>query len=745
MNSESKNLNFGQPDANNPLLDVLDALPEGIAVFGPDLLMVTCNQRYIDMFPLVADKIVPGAHWDDFLQACVDTGQIIDPFDDPKAFMNRAMTNRFNFDREVVAQHIDGKNYLVRFSQTESGGYVVSRHEITDHEQAERMVRDRETLLATVLDTTPIAVVMARQEDGLIVYRSHEARQMLGETTYAHEHYLSESSRKAYLHELKKTGTISSYPVTLVRSDGSSFPAVSSGRIVEFGGFTCVVSAIADQTHQLERDALIRHILESCPTPIQMVNAGTGEILFSTPETIALFGQADDASSHYVVPSERERFLSILREREVVHEHKAEFYNQNGEPFWASVSARLIRYDGNEVIVSHTRDLTEQIKIENELSVQQDMMFQNEKMSALGELLAGVAHELNNPLSVVVGHSLMLKEDTKDPEVLRQVGKISGSAVRCAKIVKTFLTMARQQPSKSEEININDIVRTAVDVASYGELSSQVNIECDLFPSLPNCCADGDQITQVIINLILNAEQAIHDGKKGNSILVRTALDSRKGMVVIEVEDNGPGIPDSLQNRIFEPFFTTREVGDGTGIGLTLSHRIIRSHNGQITLDKTLKTGTRFRVTIPAIETKEKPGTAKGTVTQSSDSSRILIVDDEVDVADLNAEILTRSGFEVDVANTAQDGVSLLSKTQYDLVLSDLNMPEMDGRGFFDTIKERHPEMIKRTGFITGDTMGKGSQTFLRDAQRPYLEKPASPKELRAFVSDILQQAGASE
>ncbi|MEL7259433.1 MAG: ATP-binding protein, partial [Pseudomonadota bacterium] len=400
-----------------------------------------------------------------------------------------------------------------------------------------------------------------------------------------------------------------------------------------------------------------------------------------------------------------------------------------------------IRYNDEDVIVSHTRDLTDQLRIEAELAQQQNQLYQNEKMSAMGELLAGVAHELNNPLSVVVGHSLMLQEDCTDPETLRQIDKISHAAGRCAKIVKTFLTMARQEPTKQQSTNINEIVQTAVDVVRYGDAGSGPTITCDLLKNLPLVAVDPDQMTQVFINLILNAEQAISESGKGTKIVVRSGPSLDKDGVEVWVEDDGPGIPPNIRSRIFEPFFTTKDIGEGTGIGLALCHRIVQTHDGKIVLGETPEGGASFQIYLPKnMPTLRDSGNNGPSDTRPSEI-RVLIVDDEEDVAELNAEILTRGGYSVDMFNVADQALESLRKQTYDIILSDLNMPDTDGRGFFEAISQDFPDMVGRIGFVTGDTMGRSSHTFLAEARRPYIEKPVSPKELRSFVSDILNKA----
>nr|WP_235862351.1 ATP-binding protein [Roseovarius litorisediminis] len=583
-----------------------------------------------------------------------------------------------------------------------------------------------------------MAIVMARLHDARILYRSPAAVKFFGETENAFEHYADPKDREKYVDKLMRAGRVDDYHVTLRDARGQLCATTSWGRLVEFEGDTYVVTAIMDLTDQQEREAMIRQILEACPTPIQMSKAYTGEVLFSSRETISLFGRVNSAKQFYVKPDQREEYLKQLRRDGSVTEYKGQYLNADKKPFWGAVSARLIRYNGEEVIVSNTRDMTEQLRIEAELAQQRDHLYQNEKLSAMGELLAGVAHELNNPLSVVVGHSLMLREDCKEPELLRQVEKISNAAERCARIVKTFLTMARQNTARMQSVDINEIAHTAVDVVRYGDAASDVNITCNLGTDLTKICADSDQITQVFINLILNAEQAMRDAGVGQKITVSTQQAKNDTGVEIMVEDDGPGIPENIRSRVFEPFFTTKEVGDGTGIGLALCHRIIQSHEGHITVAAGANGGSVFRIFLPRDTEVRGNAQASQTSDLATNRLRILILDDEEDVAELNAEILTRGGYQVDTFNHAELALESMRHHDYGLILSDLNMPETDGRGFFETIKQEFPEMISKTGFVTGDTMGRSSQSFLGEANRPCIEKPVSPKELRAFVTEIL-------
>jgi signal transduction histidine kinase/CheY-like chemotaxis protein len=726
------------------LRDAMESLSEGIAVYGPDFRLITSNKRYSEMLHQVADLIRPGIHWRELLDVCVERGVYAESMGYAGNRISEIATRPHTFGSDIEIEHSDGRIYSVSNNPTRAGGFVVARADITDRRRAEDMSRDREVLLNTVLDTIPLPIVMARKESGEIIYRSAEAwKDYDPNKPYAQEHFDNPNDRNDYVAELEKRGEVADFRVDLRRTDGSIYRATLAGRLVEYQGDSFVVSAINDLSERLGKEELLRHVVEACPTPLTMTKLESGEVLFSSPEARALFSDQPTSKVFYVYPEARERYVEELKRKGFVYDYRVLLRTIDGREFWSASSARVIRYRGEDVIVAHMRDLTEQLSIEDQLAAQRDLMFQNEKMSALGELLAGVAHELNNPLSVVVGHALMLLEDEVDPDVRRHVEKISSAAERCSRIVRTFLTMARQQPARTERTDVNDLLRTAVDVARYGE-TRDIEVDLTLADGLPRICADADQITQVILNLILNAEQAIQGAGKGDVVRVSSRAAPSGEEVEIVVEDNGPGIPAAIQPRIFEPFFTTKDLGEGTGIGLALSHRIVHSHDGTIRLDARYRGGTRFVIRLPigGPETASpEPAVAD---THPSTPARVLIVDDETDVAELNGEVLSRGGYEVDVTHSVSDALELLRGGEYDLVLSDLNMPERDGRNLFETIGREFPHLRSRTGFVTGDTMGETSQRFLSEANRPYLEKPVAPSELLAFAGRILAAAGSS-
>lgn len=724
--------------ARDLLQDAIESLSEGFALYDDDRRLVMCNESYRRMNRAVSDILEPGLDWEILMRETARRGIYADAIGREEAWIAERLENGVEYIQDYELNHADGTTYLVSVHPTKLGGFVVTRTDITEKKQAEALERDGDLLVRQVLEASPAAVVMARVGSGEIIYRSPAAMELFGKVKNDNEYYIDPADRADYITALLADGRVDEFKLTLINADGKRFPAAVYGRLAEYKGEDVAVATTVDLTKQTEAEALIRQVLEACPVPVQMTEVETGALLFRSPETTALFGAVENAKTYYADNEEREAYLKELRSKGSVVNRRARLRNAKGELFWGAVSSNLIEFRGEEVIVSNTRDLTEELALQEELASQREMLFQNEKMSALGELLAGVAHELNNPLSIVVGHSLMLREESGDPETLRRIEKIGSAAERCAKIVKTFLAMARQQPTKMERVDIASIVATAVDVAGFGGQHDGIEIVSSIDENGPDVLADADQLTQVIINLVINAGQAIGKSGVGDRIEVSTGFDAAEGVFKIIVADNGPGIPEGIRARIFEPFFTTKKVGDGTGIGLAFCHRIIHSHHGHIWLDHSHDQGSRFCITLPVAESAAKSNGECSENVDAVSALSVLVVDDEEDVAAFIGEVLAKDGFTVEIANSGAQAIGRLEAGHYDVVLSDLNMPDVDGRGLFEALQKDFPDMVPRTGFVTGDTMGKASQALLRESKRPYLEKPVVPDDLRRLIQGIL-------
>lgn len=394
-------------------------------------------------------------------------------------------------------------------------------------------------------------------------------------------------------------------------------------------------------------------------------------------------------------------------------------------------SSHLTAFGGSLLFI---REITEQQHLEAELEQQREIAHQNEKLSALGELLAGVAHELNNPLSVVFGYSQMLQGKINDPVLSERVDLICQSSERAAKIVRTFLAMARQRPTTMEPCPVNDVVETALEVSSYSLKTNGTEVIVDLDESDPLVNGDLDQLAQVFSNLIVNAGYAV--GRKGarGQIRVRTKLCG--DFVQIDISDNGNGIPKDIQSRIFEPFFTTKDVGEGTGIGLAFSHRIVKSHEGTLSVVSEPGEGATFTVRLLRAEDPDQAIAGAGETSQMGHS--VLVVDDEEGVARLISDMLSDAGYRVTLSTDPTEALKIAEAREFDAVLSDFKMPQMNGETFFRMMQVVAPENARRTGFVTGDAMSAQVSSFFAKSGRPHIEKPIMKDELDVLLAFLI-------
>lgn len=511
------------------------------------------------------------------------------------------------------------------------------------------------------------------------------------------------------------------------------------------GGFVVTQLDVSErrhlEAHEREADMLLRKVLEACPANVIMSRIGDGHIIYRSPAATELFGTSNNSQDHFASREERADFVTALLPDDRVDDMLVTGVRPNGSTFPCAVSARVIEYRGEDVVVSSTVDLSSEVEMQKKLAEQREQIFQAEKMSALGELLSGVAHELNNPLSVVVGHALMMREETTDPDILRRIEKISVAAERCARIVKSFLAMARQEPVRLSPMKLADAVDTAIEALRNSASGLNVEVNVHVAGDLPLIQGDIDQLAQVLINLLTNAEQAIRFSGVGGRVTITAAQTGASRSIDLRITDDGPGVPKAIRGRIFDPLFTTKEVGKGTGIGLAFCHRVVTSHDGRIRLDAESERGATFVITLPIAERTAAPSAEDADAATAARPARILVVDDEEDVAELIREILVKDGFAVDYAASPEAAIKWVRANAYALILTDLNMPGIGGRGLYDLIVREVPAMSKRIGFVTGDTMSLSARSFLDGTGRPYLEKPIAPKELRALTRSMLEQA----
>ena len=410
----------------------------------------------------------------------------------------------------------------------------------------------------------------------------------------------------------------------------------------------------------------------------------------------------------------------------------------NGEKFWARVTTVPMKYEGQDALIYAIVDLTERVQAEAELALQRESFHQKEKIAALGSLLAGLAHELNNPLSVVSGQALMMEEAVSDDAISRRARRIRDAAERCSRIVRTFLSMARSKAPSLGVIDFNQTVRSALDLTSYSLQSSGVALSVDLDMKLPPLVGDADQLHHVVTNLVVNAEQAMKEIDEDRSLTVSTRPGDDGAHIVLTVADTGPGIPPEIAERIFEPFFTTKAGAVGTGIGLALCRDIVLSHGGEIRFEPNDPRGTVFTVTFPLRESTEESVEQDLIPVSPETTGKVLVVDDDQEVAKTLADFLRTRGHDVDTAFGGQEGIDMARRSQYDMIISDVRMPGVDGPGLYRTLRAENTDLDRRILFMTGDTLGVDLSDIVQEADILVIEKPLDPASVAGLIGERL-------
>lgn len=392
----------------------------------------------------------------------------------------------------------------------------------------------------------------------------------------------------------------------------------------------------------------------------------------------------------------------------------------------------------HESVVETNRKLEESM---TKLKATQAKLIQTEKLSALGELISGIAHELNNPLTGIMGYSQFLLESLSDHKARESIQKINREAVRCKRIMQNLLGFARQQKPQKRIVDVNAIVQSVIDLREYHVRSDGIRLDVKLSGDQPQVVGDFHQLQQALLNIINNAHQAIKDKRKGEKIEVETRIEEREKCAYIRVADDGPGIAPEDLPRIFDPFFTTKEVGQGTGLGLSAAYGIIQEHCGHIAVDSAPGKGASFQIRLPqaeaCTETLVTPPD-KPLVRQSgSEMPRALVVDDEEVIIDLLTDILDQMNMSVERACNGEEAFQKVVAEKFDFVICDLKMPGMDGKTLYYKIQEIRPELSKRMILCTGDTLDKDFNAFRASTHCKFLEKPFLIEDLKAAIRDF--------
>lgn len=386
-------------------------------------------------------------------------------------------------------------------------------------------------------------------------------------------------------------------------------------------------------------------------------------------------------------------------------------------------------------------DVTERKRAEAELREQREILDQSAKLAAMGQLLAGVAHELNNPLSAVIARAELLSHLLGEGPLGVHAQKVSEAAERCGRIVKNFLALARRRPTRYQRVHLDQVVRDALELLVYRLRVDNVEVALELPDDLPMLWADPHQLHQVVVNLVTNAHQALRGRGEPSRLTIGAAFEPARMRNVLRVADTGPGIPAEIRARIFEPFYTTKAPGQGTGLGLSLCQSIVEGHGGTIRVEERPGGGAVFVLELPV---EGLPDDSRDPAPPGAPlpvhGKRILVIDDDAEVAVLLQDALRAAGNHVEIAPNGLVALEKLERLACDAILCDLKMPDLDGPGFFQQITRRHPHLVSRVAFLTGDSLSPESHEFIDLSGAPCLAKPFSLGEVYDVIRGLTRE-----
>lgn len=489
-----------------------------------------------------------------------------------------------------------------------------------------------------------------------------------------------------------------------------------------------------------ESEERYRNLVDSASEAILVLDASYGAILEANPETERLTGHGRDALmkmrlSDLLHASNPDEIVDAVRRSAAAGQGTIDRWplvTKDGRTRICSISAVAIQHRGVPALLGVARDLTDQKAMEQRL-------VQTEKLSALGEMISGVAHEINNPLTGILGYSELLLENEEVPAAARRrLEVVHHEANRMKKIVQNLLAFARQSPAEKVPLDIGQVLRAALDLRAYEIKVNNIALKIEIQPGLPVVMGDALQLEQVFLNLINNAYHAMLDRPEPRVLTLAARPGSSPETVEVEVCDTGGGIAPQILSRVFDPFFTTKKVGEGTGLGLSLSYGIVSQHGGEIRVESEVGKGTLFRVTLPAMRApvpREEPAPAPP-VPAATAAKKILIVDDEPTIIDLLTEVLQPRGHGVKWASDGRGALEILNRESFDIVISDIKMPGLSGRDLYEAIRNDSRRPALPVAFITGDTVSEETRRFLEETRAPYLAKPFRPED----VLDLLRR-----
>ncbi len=628
--------------------------------------------------------------------------------------------------------------------------------DVTSQHQAEiRFNEFFESLREGIFFTAP---------DGQVLDANPALVRMLGYETKAdlqtrnfRDVYADPAQRDALVRELQSRGSVQDREIVLQRKDGSHLYCLASGFAIRdtFGRIVRLQGTLVDITERREiekrlhqEQEFVRHLIAGFPDLIavfdcegrfKFVSPRIQDVLGASPEQFV--GQSHDFGIH---PDDQQRVSGIFQ-RIVAGESPSaqiEFRARHADGSW-----RILRssagplFDADRKIsgvVSSVRDITETKGFEQQA-------LQKEKFASMGQMMAGAAHELNNPLTAILGVTDLLRERATDEASRRQIDIVLQQARRAAAIVQNLLAFAVPSGQKRGKIKVDEIVRKVVESQQKSLQQKNVRVDVSVAGSLPEVEGDSRLLSQAFANILLNAEQAISGIRDRGSVKIR--LSASDNNIAVEFVDDGPGIPQEIAEKIYDPFFTTKRPGGGSGLGLTICLGVIKDHGGRIEVQSSPGVGATFRVFLPATveklparDTSAAPARNAPAVSPALRGRKVLIVDDEESIREIVQEGLSARGMHVDSAGSSEEALAFLATNTCEILLCDFNLPGLNGDELFEKLRGQSGDSIPRFVFMTGDLLDPSVIASFAARGAHVLQKPFHVAALVTLLTELLKE-----
>jgi len=508
--------------------------------------------------------------------------------------------------------------------------------------------------------------------------------------------------------------------VTIPESTGARSPVLPIGR----DEYVAAPLSLNSDQAGLPVTVVLLHSLTRALAPLNQSLLWT--LLSCGSLAVILAGVAASMMSRSVLRP-LEGFVTFMRSVAETGDHAHRFESSN-----AGIEVRVLSDTYNQLMESLHQHEQRILKTAREELDRLERLKESEKLAALGRLLSGAAHEINNPLTGVVGNVEILLDREKLPDAVRQrLETVRREGQRIVALVRNLLKVAHRGGGERTPLDVNQVIRDTVAVRRHDFEKAGMTIELDLAASGVTLSASELELQQVFLNIINNAHDALRTTKTHPTLSIRTIAES--GEVAISFSDNGPGIEEPA--RVFEHFYTTKPVGQGTGLGLSITHAIVQNHGGSITADNRPEGGARFTVVLPrgtpqrpAEEIRARPRPASEPASRRSLPASVLVVDDEPNVVELQMAILDSVGATAVGVGSGAEAVELLRRRDFDIIVSDLKMPgDLSGKDLYRWVAAHRPSGTRGFLFVTGDTVAEAA--FLEEVRSRCLLKPFSMEE----------------